>query len=687
VRRTRLLLIALAGALSAASAPTAVAADDARPSGDARSTVAATPPAPGARTYAGPDRRWTVRGRWWARLDPGDVGRAERWFAQRSTDGWASASVPSVWNAADDSAASMAGGVAWYRRELRLPRLPRAERDGGRWILRFERTSVHATVWIGGRRILRHRGSLEPFEVAIPDRAIRRDGTVSIVVRTDSRRTASDLPPGVTLKDGTPSGGWWNEGGIPREVTLRRADQVDLESVQVTPDLLCRGCSGVLRTRVTVTNVTGGDRAALVTVRAAGRTMRLGPVRLRGGQTKVVTGTLKVPRPHVWTPTDPYLYGVTVDLTLRGKRPAARVGDRIARHRLRTGLRAVRVADGRLELNFRPVNLRGVGIHEQHHLRGGALTDGDQDRLLRQVRDLGGLLIRSHYPLHPRMYEQADRLGLLAWAEVPVYQVRSSELAKAWVRDAALGQLRTMIRTNAHHPSIITWSAGNELATVVGPSIRNYFRRAQRVRREMDPSRPLSYARQAGVHHGCRPDYSSIDLLGLNDYFGWYGAPTDPLADPYQLGPFLDMVRNCYPRQALMITEVGAEANRHGDRDEHGSYEFQSAFADHHFAVYRSRPWLSGAVWWGLREFRVRPNWAGGNTKPHPPWHGKGLLDRWGTPKPAWHTLRAEFAGVDQLAPPSLDPLVIPPSPKGVNGPVPPEATGDPTDVADVQGG
>ncbi|MGE4428725.1 MAG: hypothetical protein AB7G37_19900, partial [Solirubrobacteraceae bacterium] len=184
-----------------------------------------------------------------------------------------------------------------------------------------------------------------------------------------------------------------------------------------------------------------------------------------------------------------------------------------------------------------------------------------------------------------------------------------------------------------------------------------------------------------------RPDYSSIDLMGINDYFGWYGAPTDPLADPHQLGPFLDMVRNCYPRQAMMITETGAEANRDGDRDEHGSWAFQSAFAAYHFAVYRSRPWLSGAVWWGLREFRVRPNWAGGNPYPSPPWHGKGLLDRWGTPKPAWRTLRDEFAGVDQLSAPSLDPVVIPRSPRGVNGAQPPEETGDPTDVAEVQGG
>lgn len=673
--RSRLLavLVPLLVAVAPALIPVTAAASPA---------PAATGPSPKLRVFAGQDDRWTVGGRWLIRRDPGDVGLAQHWERPGSADGWTPGTVPSVWNAGDDGNASMAGGVAWYRRELRLPRIA-STRAGGRWILRFERVSVGATIWVGGRLIGRHRGAYEPFEVDVPARAIRRDGTLTLVVRSDSRRTPSDFPPGSTLADGSPGGGWWNDGGIPREVVLRHADQVDLR-VQATPDLPCPTCAGTVRVRATLRNVTRHARTVDVVARIAGRATSLGRVRLKAGARGSVHATAKVPKPIVWSPKRPHLYRIDVDATLRGRRSgplADRVGDRVAHWRARTGIRSIRVRAGRLELNFRPVNLRGVGLHEQDATHGSALTDRGQDLLLEQARELGGLVIRGHYPLHPRMLEEADRLGLLVWTEIPVYQVRASELKKRAVRLAALRLLRTTIETNAHHPSVFTWSVGNELTTNPGPSIVRYIKTARDVRDELDPTRPLSYARQAGVQRGCVGAYGRLDLIGLNDYFGWYGGPTDALADPVNLGPFLDKLRACNPNEAWMITETGAEANRDGPLEEHGTFAFQSAYAAYHFAVYRSRPWLSGAIWWGLREFRVRPNWAGGNPRPTPPWHGKGLLGRFGTRKPAWDVLHQEFGAVDQLAPAPTGPVTIPPSPPGGIAPPGPGEEGDaPTD-------
>ena len=53
-------------------------------------------------------------------------------------------------------------------------------------------------------------------------------------------------------------------------------------------------------------------------------------------------------------------------------------------------------------------------------------------------------------------------------------------------------------------------------------------------------------------------------------------------------------------------------------------------------------PWLSGAIWWALQDFEVRPGWTGGNPYPMPPLFSKGLLNFSGQPKPA-------FAAVEQL--------------------------------------
>lgn len=629
---------------------------------------AATAPKPGARVFAGLDRRWTVGGRWLIRRDLEDSGRRDGWFEPGAATGWSTGTVPNVWNAGDHSNASQGGGVVWYRRELQLPRIARG-RTGGQWVLRFERVAVDATVWINGRQVTRHRGAFEPFELRVPQRLVRRDRTITLVVRTDNRRGLGDLPPLSIQRDGSFGGGWWNDGGIPREVTLRYADQLDLSPVQITPDLPCKGCAGVVRYRMTVTNVSAGTRKARISARIAGRSASLATVTLAPGEAQEVTGRIDVRRPRIWSPTRPALY--TTDVTVRAA-SGARSGQRLARYRARTGIRSVRVSRGKLQLNFADVNLRGTGLHEMDEARGSAMTDRMQDVLIAQARQLG-YVMRSHYPLHPRILEEADRLGMLVWSEVPVYQVRQSQLGKARVRDTALRLLRTTVRTSAHHPSVFTWSVGNELSTDPGGAIERYFDRARRLVDAYDRSRPLSYARQVGWKYGCIPMYRVFDLIGLNDYFGWYGTVGDPLADPTQLGPYLDSLRACYPKQAIMISETGAEANREGTVIEPGSYAYQTAYARYHYAVYASKPWLSGAVWWGLREFRVRPNWSGGNPFPTPPWHGKGLLDRFGRAKPAWSFLRDERKRVNQLAPAPSAPVALPVPPPARILQVPPD--------------
>ena len=65
--------------------------------------------------------------------------------------------------------------------------------------------------------------------------------------------------------------------------------------------------------------------------------------------------------------------------------------------------------------------------------------------------------------------EQADRMGLLLWSEIPVYAVRTKYLKQKLVRVLAAKELRDNILTNGNHPSIVIWSIGNELSSKPGP--------------------------------------------------------------------------------------------------------------------------------------------------------------------------------------------------------------------------
>jgi len=111
---------------------------------------------------------------------------------------------------------------------------------------------------------------------------------------------------------------------------------------------------------------------------------------------------------------------------------------------------------------------------------------------------------------------------------------------------------------------------------------------------------------------------------------------------------YLASVRKCYRRQAIMVTEVGAEANRDGPVEVKGTYAFQTDFAKYQYGVFARTPWLAGATWWALEEFRVSPNWSGGNPQPSPPLHTKGLLSFAGVAKPVYAVVRRIYRATRQ---------------------------------------
>jgi beta-glucuronidase len=378
-----------------------------------------------------------------------------------------------------------------------------------------------------------------------------------------------------------------------------------------------------------------------VTGSFGGRRMSLGTRRVGGHDFMRFDTRLRVPRPRLWSPASPYLYDAS--LTVRAG------GRRVVGYRLKSGIRSIAVAGGKLALNGRALNLRGVGLHEDDPLRGFAIDSARRVQIVAQARELGATIIRSHYPLHPQMHELADRAGLLVWSEIPVYAVKTQYLKRETVRKLAARELEDNILANQNHASILLWSIGNELSARPGPVQSYYIDRAVRQAKALDPSRPVGLAVAGYPSAGCRPQYAALDVIGINEYFGWYPGPNGQIADRDALPDYLDSVRACYPGKAIFVSEFGAEANRDGPVEEKGTFRYQQDFVNYHLAVHNSRPWLSGSIYWALQEFRVRPNWDGGNPRPNSPIHEKGLLRFDGSKKPAWFDVQRLFAATPQL--------------------------------------
>ena len=576
--------------------------------------------AAGAPLYKdGPAGRVLLAGQWQYKADAGDQGLALGWQNDFGTEGWAPVTIPNAWNATDLSEESMAGSVGWYRRDFHVP----AEPARARWLVRFESVNYRATVFLNGVQIGTHEGASIPFEVELSN---LQDGVNHLTVRVDSRRGATDLPEG-------PSGGWWNYGGLLREVYIRPVDRLDIS------ELLTRTVGpSTLLVRATLWNPGGGLVRGEVTASVAGRAVDLGSVRVSSGRSRSLSKRVTIPGAREWSPASPTLYPVSATARIRGRA--------VARYDVHTGLRSLAIRGGQLTVNGRAARLRGAALHEDNPERGAALTASDRARLMGLERSLGSTLIRSHYPLHPDFLEQADRAGMFVWDEIPVYQQAESALRLPEMRQKALDYLAATIRRDQNHPSVIGWSIGNELPAGPRRGQTAYIRQAAALAHRLDPTRPVALALAGYPVKGYVPAYAPLDVLGINDYFGWKPGPFGQLANRGALGQYLDRMRGFYPTKALFVTEFGAEANHPGSVDDRGTYAFQTDLLRYHLATYAKRPWLSGAVAWILQDFRVQPGWGGDlNPQVDPPYTAKGLADRNGVRKPAFTAVQRIYRG------------------------------------------
>jgi beta-glucuronidase len=364
------------------------------------------------------------------------------------------------------------------------------------------------------------------------------------------------------------------------------------------------------------------------------------------GQPRHVRFSVPVPgRPDLWAPGHPALYQAEVTTEVGG--------NTLQVDRPLVGLRSVTVHHGRLMLNGRPINARGVAIHEDAFGHGAALSDADLDRIVAEVHAVHGDMVRAHYGLDERLLDRLDRAGILVWNETPVWRA-DNWLRAPGHRATALATLGRTVLAARNHPSVVVNCIGNEIDHEIyrTPAVLAYVAAASALARRLDPTRPVGMAvatDDALLHH---PEYDNIDILGFNPYFGWYGGRTS------ELSSYLQRVRRAQPRLALMITEFGVEAFFHTRRRTRGSYEYQRWWIAKTMEQIDHARGISGALHWTLREFRVYPGFTGGvspelRLREHQPYAApvnslltKGLLTYAGRRKPAWYTLRRAFARV-----------------------------------------
>ena len=178
----------------------------------------------------------------------------------------------------------------------------------------------------------------------------------------------------------------------------------------------------------------------------------------------------------------------------------------------------------------------------------------------------------------------------------------------------------------------------------------DYIRRAVEIAKDIDPTRPTSIAFAGYPSAGCQSEYAPLDIVGVNEYFGWYPGPGGKLFDRNGLGPLPGQRPPLLPAARDRGDGVRRRGQPRGPGGGEGHLRPSSRTSSTTtWACSRSKPWLSGAVYWALNEFRVKPDWEGGNPRPEPPVHQKGLLtyDTMSR-KPAWADVQRFYSGTNQ---------------------------------------
>lgn len=569
-------------------------------------------------------------GEWRFAVDLRDAGEREGWHKPVAADGgWMKVKVPAAW---DTYAPELRGyeGVAWFRRSFHVSHPPRIA------LLEFDGAGHHVRAWVNGHPVGEHEGGYGRFSLDLS--GFLRSGINRISIRVCHLFSGETIP--VINTD------WWKFGGITRGIRLRMANAPFLERATC----LCGGTPGspwvTALGRVRVPGGAEGRVVVSASLRSRGRVVReTVPLRISSGQ----CGEYRIGLPAGgfprWYPGSPKL----VDLDMVVADGHGRILDR---RTIKTGVRVIGWQD-RLAINGEKLWLRGVNQVEEYP--GWTCSPGAgamKKRILSMKRGLNCNFFRAaHYPHHPEFPGLCDEIGLMMAGEIPLCYPHASPAN----RKAGMRMLEEMFWRDAHHPSIIWWSTGNERPAEKEPVARE-IRAHIALIKSLDNTRPAVCISNRRLSDR---SLKSHDLLALNEYFGvWDGTtPVKPGALARiegELSRHLDEIHRLYPGKPVVITEFGAPAFPSQDRD-FGSEHWQAELIRRHTRVFARKSYVSGCTAWCLTDQRI------GSYRKYPVGYlGStqmevfGLSDFAGKPRMAWPVLSSFYLRMKRRSSPLI---------------------------------
>ena len=373
-----------------------------------------------------------------------------------------------------------------YKRNFEMPK----GWDGKDHYLHFEGVSGAMYVWLNGEFVGYNEGSKTAAEFNITK--FTKSGTNSVSVQVLRWSDASYMED----QD------FWRLSGIERDVYVYASNKISLKDFTVIADLENDYQDGKFNLNLKVDNNSAAAVKKEVTIQLLDGDnivySETKPVTLKVGSNRI-DFSKTIPNIKSWNAEHPNLY--TLLISLNGESTAVKVG-----------FRNIKIENSQFLVNGQPILIKGVNLHDHDEKTGHRITESLtlKDMELMKQNNINAIRC-SHYPKDPFFYRLADKYGFYVVNEANIEthgmgttnqgldhnlekQAKHPAYLPSW-KGAHLDRTIRMFERDKNHPSIVTWSLGNEAGN------GDNFYATYAWLKEHDATRPTQYEGATGYEN------------------------------------------------------------------------------------------------------------------------------------------------------------------------------------------
>lgn len=511
-------------------------------------------------------------------------------------------------------------GVGWYRNQFSIPNFSAEKKV----ILLFEGAMSEPEVFLNGKKIGSWNYGYSYFYFDITDH-ILADQQNSLAVKLTNRERSSRWYPGAGLYRNV-------------RVIVKNKASIDQWGTFITTPFISSELA-----KVNVKTKVSGEHLILVT-------------QIKDAEGKIVaTDTTKtlydnefeqniaVSNPKLWSPETPYLY-TSISQLYKGNDLKDEISTRF-------GIRKIKYeAEKGFSLNDSVIKFKGVCLHHDLGPIGTAINTSALRRQLTILKDMGANAIRSSHNMPSlEQLELCDEMGFLFLAE------SFDEWAKPKVENGyhlyfetdAEKDIVNLVQATRNHPSIVMWSAGNEVPDQWGSEGAKRAKWLQDIFHREDPTRPVTVGMDQVEATMASGFGAVLDIPGLNYRVHLYEEAYKAFPQGLILGS--ETASTVSSRGIYKFPVVEAKMKQYDDLQS-SSYDLEacswSNIPDEDFVLQDDKPWVIGEfVWTGF-------DYLGEPTPYDDMWPSRssyfGINDLAGLPKDRYYLYRSRWNTKDE---------------------------------------